>query len=107
MKLAIAKIVTAGLLIGSIALPLAAQAQGGMSVPARLARQHRRIHQGVASGRLSKAQAWRLHSRDMRIHGRAMIDRSEHGGRLTAGEHRRLEGRLNRTSKTIYRRKHQ
>ena len=106
MKLAMAKIVTVGLLLGSIALPLAAQAQGGMGVPARLARQHRRIHQGIESGRLSRAQAWRLHSRDERIHGRALIDRSEHGGHLTAAEHRRLEGRRNRTSHAIYRRKH-
>jgi hypothetical protein len=84
-------------------LPMAAQAQ---DVNHRLADQHARIRQGIASGQLTRRETRNLRHRDARISARVRRDRRVHGGRLTSGERRRLNRSLNRTSRAIYRGKH-
>jgi hypothetical protein len=73
-----------------------------------LRREHQqmRIAQGIRTGRLNARQASRLERRE------ASIGRQEHhmrradGGRLTQFDRVRLNHRLNRTSRAIYRAKH-
>jgi hypothetical protein len=68
--------------------------------------QQQRIAQGIGSGRLNARQGARLERRE------ASIGRQEHHmrvadhGRLTRRDRVRLNHRLNRTSRAIYRNKH-
>ena len=72
----------------------------------RRANQQHRIGQGIQSGRLNARQGARLERRE------ASIGRTEHhmrradGGRLTRADRVKLNHRLNRTSRAIYRDKH-
>ncbi len=67
----------------------------------RLQRQNARIHQQVAEGELSRAQAHRLHVRDhsVRMQERRMAARD--GGRITPRDRRILNRRENRLSRRI------
>ncbi|MBV9851922.1 MAG: hypothetical protein JO250_19835 [Armatimonadetes bacterium] len=100
-------------LLGVTLLPAAVQAQTPPPAPphrpgvnARLRHQDARVDQGDASGQLTRRESRRLSRRDARIAGQAARDRYLHNGHLTAGEHRRLNRELNRTSHAIYRKKH-
>jgi len=83
--------------------PMIAEAQ---TVNQRLHMQHLRIKQGAHSGELTRGEAGRVRSADHRIHRSEERDRKTDHGHLTAGESRRLQGRLNRNSNRIYRLKH-
>jgi len=77
-----------------------------MSVQNRLARQQRRINQGIKTGELTRGQAKSLERHEANIATDAKVDRAENGGKLTAQEHKNLERRLNVQSKRIYIKKH-
>ncbi len=106
----ITKIALAALLGGAALLPAAAQAQDPHphrpGINQRLHNQNARIERGEAGGELTNREAGRLERRDNRIHRQEARDRRSHDGRLTAGERRRLNGDLNRTSGAIYRHNH-
>ncbi len=102
MKNQIAKYVVPALLLSAVLSPLAASAA---PVNHRLRHQHARIEQGERSGRLTDRQADRLEARDARIHHQEFRDRHDGGG-LSVAERRHLNHELNRTSRTIYREKH-
>ena len=75
------------------------------NINARETRQERRIYQGVASGELTQREALRLDREQDRV------DRIENryrrtGDGLSPRERQRLERDLNRTSRDIYRQKH-
>ncbi len=86
-------------------LGLAAPAFGA-EVDRRLHRQQSRIAEGMESGQLTPGEAARLEKRDARIHQEIHRDRVANGGKLTAAEKRQINHEENRTSRQIYRAKH-
>lgn len=73
----------------------------------RLNRQNRRINQGVASGKLTPAQAQQLHAEDRAIRQQERAFAAQHGGHITKAEQRQLNREENQVSKQIYQEKHQ
>ena len=94
-----------GLLVAALAASSIAQAQSHTPViNHRLHRQEHRINQGVRSGELTRNEAHHLRADERHIrHDKwmAMAD-----GRVTRAERRRLRREENRTSRAIYRAKH-
>ena len=106
MQLHIATLALPFALAASLMLPVAANAQ---NVPQRLHHQSVRINRGVRSGALTPGETHRLRARDASIRGAEFRDRMHDrrtGGVLTKSQDARLDHRLNRTSKAIYRLKH-
>ena len=111
MKLTIANCLASAAVLGSLAVPIAAQAapyhhHHYHSVNSRLHRQQERISHGIASGRLTPVEAARLERREARLHRQVARDRYYHHGKLTAWERRQEERRLNHVSHSIYHQKH-
>jgi hypothetical protein len=82
--------------------PLAAQAGPILN---RIDRQERRIEQGVRNGSISHQEYRRLDRRVDNIEAARLRD-IRSGGKLTKYEQRRLNHRLNNTSRSIYRARH-
>ena len=82
--------------------PLAAQAG---PIQNRIDRQERWLEQGVRNGSISPKEYRRLDRRVDRIEG-ARLRNIRSGGKLTKYEQRRLNHRLNNTSRSIYRARH-
>jgi len=99
MKSLILGLVTVATLAGAV--PVAAQ-----GVDQREARQAQRIHQGVASGALTRGEAGRLEHREMRLHRTEARMRWRSGGYLNHYQKRRLARMENHDSRAIYRLKH-
>jgi hypothetical protein len=72
----------------------------------RRAYQQQRIGQGIRSGRLNARQGVRLERREASIGRQERHMRAADGGPLTHFDRARLNHRLNRTSRAIYRAKH-
>jgi hypothetical protein len=96
-------------LIGTIILttavvlaPLAAQAG---QIQNRINRQETRIYQGVKNGSITHKEYKHLERREDNIEA-ARLRAIRSGGKLTKAEQYRLNRRLNNTSKSIYRQKH-
>ncbi len=70
-------------------------------VDTRLANQNKRIHQQVAEGDMSKAQAAKLHKQDRKIRQEERDMASQNGGRITKGEQRVLNQQENKVSRQI------
>jgi hypothetical protein len=75
------------------------------SINAREARQERRIYQGIESGQLTQREALRLDREQDRVESLEARYRRTGDG-LSPRERMRLERDLNRTSRDIYRQKH-
>jgi len=75
------------------------------NINAREARQERRIYQGIASGELTQREAARLDRQEDRI-DKVEARYRRTGDGLSPRERQRLERDLNRTSRDIYRQKH-
>ena len=75
------------------------------NINAREARQDRRIYQGIASGELTRREAARLDREEDRIDSLEARYRRTGDG-LSPRERQRLERDLNRSSRDIYRQKH-
>jgi hypothetical protein len=82
--------------------PLAAQAG---PIQNRIDRQEYRVYRGVKNGSISASEYRQLDRRLDRIEA-AKIRAVRSGGKLTQAEKYRLNHRLNNTSRTIYRYKH-
>jgi hypothetical protein len=82
--------------------PLAAQAG---QVQNRIERQEGRVYQGVKNGSISPREYRRLDRRIDKIEAARNRD-IRSGGKLTQAEKYRLNRRLNNTSRSIYRAKH-
>lgn len=89
------------ILTGAVTLALGAQ-----TVPERKENQQDRIAQGVKSGQLTAGETSRLESREAHINRETSRDRAANGGRLTPAERARVNRQQNRTSRAIYRDKH-
>jgi len=75
------------------------------NINAREARQERRIYQGIESGQLTQREALRLDRREDHIESLEARYRRTGDG-ISPRERARLERDLNRTSRDIYRQKH-
>ena len=68
--------------------------------------QQERIAQGVKSGQLTSGETARLEGREAHINKEVHNDRVANGGTLTQAERRQVNHQENRTSRAIYRKKH-
>jgi hypothetical protein len=68
--------------------------------------QQERIAQGVKSGQLNARETARLEGRESAIHNEVHNDRVANGGKLTPAEKAKVNRQENRTSRAIYRQKH-
>ena len=68
--------------------------------------QQQRIGNGVANGTLSSKQATNLEKRETAVQNREKADMAAHNGHLTKAEQKQLNREQNRTSKQIYKDKH-
>jgi hypothetical protein len=94
-----------GLLIAALAITSMAQAQTRTPViNHREHNQNRRINQGVRSGELTRNEAHHLRNDERHIRNEKMRDRAS--GHITYAERRHLRHEENRTSRAIYRDKH-
>jgi hypothetical protein len=86
----------------SVALPMMGLAQG---INDRQQNQRTRIRQGVRSGELTRREAGRLQAQQARIRVNEAYARRS-GGEFTARERARIQRQQNRSSRHIYRQKH-
>jgi hypothetical protein len=68
--------------------------------------QQERIAQGVKSGQLNARETARLEGREAHINKEIHNDRAANGGHLTPAEKAKVNRQENRTSRAIYRQKH-
>jgi hypothetical protein len=68
--------------------------------------QQERIAQGVKSGQLTAGETAHLEGRETHINNEVHNDRAANGGRLTPAERHQVNRQENRTSRAIYRKKH-
>ncbi len=103
MKSMATSAILAALLAGTVALPVAA-AERERGIDGRQNAQQNRIQRGVREGDLTRGEASRLRgeARSVRREARAFAA----DGNLSAGERRHLNRDLNRTSRDIYRQRH-
>ncbi len=95
------------LLAGSLSLgslPSLAQTTNSPGIDAREANQQRRIMQGVESGQVTPKEFNHLEKQQART--QAMEARMKADGNLTPRERARLNKRLDKTSRKVYRAKH-
>jgi hypothetical protein len=91
------------------AAPAPAQApmqRHAATINQRREHQQMRIGEGIRTGRLNARQGARLERREASIGRQERHMRAADGGRLTHFDRVRLNHRLNRTSRAIYRAKH-
>jgi hypothetical protein len=72
----------------------------------RLENQQDRIAQGIKSGQLTAGETANLETKESAITKEVKADRKANGGKLTQAERVQVNHQLNRTSKQIYRDKH-
>src|SRR5271169_934420 len=72
----------------------------------RLENQQDRIAQGINSGQLTAGETANLETKESAITKEVQADRQANGGKLTRAERTQVNHQLNRTSKQIYRDKH-
>ena len=87
-----------------VGLGLSAMAQKTPVVNNRQNRQQRRINRGVKSGALTKKEAAKLEAGQARTENLEAKAKSD--GKVTVKERARLAHRQNKTSRRIYRQKH-
>jgi hypothetical protein len=75
-------------------------------VNAREQNQQDRIANGVKNGTMTPGQASRVENREQNIENQQKADMAAHNGHLTKGEQKQLNKEQNRTSRQIYRDKH-
>jgi hypothetical protein len=72
----------------------------------RAENQQDRIAQGIKSGQLTAGEAAHLESNEAKINQEVRNDRAANGGKLTPQERKQVNRQQNRTSRQIYRDKH-
>jgi hypothetical protein len=87
-------------------LAVPAISQTAPTINQRQRNQQKRIAQGVKSGQLTPAETANLERREAAIHNEVKTERAANGGHLTPAERRQVTRQQNRTSRAIYRKKH-
>jgi len=93
-------------IVATVLLALAGTAGIAQTIPQRQINQQDRIAQGIRSGRLTPRETRALEGREMSINRQERAMRRADYGRLTRRDRVILNHRLNRTSRAIYRDKH-
>ncbi len=93
-----------GTVLGIVAS--AATSAHARDIAHRKVRQQHRIEAGIATGRLSPAEAGRPERQETALNNEEQAMRAANGGRLSAGERRVLTHQQNRLSRRIWRQKH-
>jgi hypothetical protein len=75
-------------------------------VNAREQNQQDRIANGVQNGTMTPGQAARVENKEQHIENQQKADMAANNGHLTKGEQKQLNKEQNRTSKQIYKDKH-
>ena len=76
------------------------------AVGKRAENQQDRIAQGIKSGQLTAGEAAHLENNEAKINKEVRNDRAANGGKLTPQERKQINRQQNRTSRQIYRDKH-
>jgi hypothetical protein len=97
------KAIVSTALLAALVAPLAANAG---EVQNRINHENARINQGLHNGSLSQREYRRLDNRLDHIQAQRNRDLRRNGGHLTPAEYARLNREENRTSRAIYREKH-
>ncbi len=95
--------------VGATGLAMAQDANGhnpGMSPKHRLKRQHRRIENGVKSGKISKGEHKQLAQEGKDINQERKADLAKDGGKLDKSDRKNLESQENLRSEQIHQDKH-
>ncbi|MGA9814280.1 MAG: hypothetical protein WBQ64_15955 [Terriglobales bacterium] len=96
--------------VAGLMLPVGAQTVTTAPPPGtihqRKENQQDRIAQGVKSGQLTAGETEHLEKREVRINKEVHNERVANGGKLTSAERRQVNRQQNRTSRAIYRKKH-
>ena len=95
--------------MAGLMLPAAAQTSSGTApatIHQRKENQQDRIANGVKSGQLTAGETANLEKREAKINKEVHNDRVANGGKLTPAERRQVNRQQNRTSRAIYRKKH-
>jgi len=95
--------------IAGLMLPAVAQttpATAPATIHERKENQQDRIANGVKSGQLTAGETANLEKREAHINKEIHNDRVANGGKLTPAERRQVNRQQNRTSRAIYRKKH-
>jgi predicted transglutaminase-like cysteine proteinase len=79
---------------------------GNNEVGQRRENQQDRVAQGIKSGQMTAGEAARTENREQGINRQIHADRQANDGRLTGQERRQVNREQNRTSRQIYRQKH-
>lgn len=87
-----------------VALAAVAPMAHGATIDERQEYQQERIERGIQSGELNKREAARLQREQNRI--QAMENKALADGELSKKERRKIQRRLNKSSRHIYREKH-
>jgi hypothetical protein len=77
-----------------------------MTVNQRLENQHDRIQAGTKDDQLTKSERTHLRADDAAIRAQEKVYRQANDGKLTKNESRQLNRELNRSSRQIYRARH-
>jgi len=94
----------AGLMLPAVAQTAPAAAPA--TINQRKENQQDRIANGVKSGQLTAGETANLEKREAHINKEIHNDRVANGGKLTPAERRQVTRQQNRTSRAIYRKKH-
>jgi len=94
-----------GIMVALLAITSMAQAQTRTPVVNHRERvQERRIHQGVRSGALTRNEVRHMQMRERKLNRDRRMARAD--GRVSVAERRHLRREENRTSRAVYRHKH-
>lgn len=102
--------VTSSLLSGVVLCaalsPMTSMAAARQTINQRLQNQQARINQGIRSGELTRKEAGNLEAKEARIKNNERFDRKADNGKLTSTQRASLEKQLNKSSRNIYKDKH-
>jgi len=100
----VGRVVVAGMLAATVAVPVFAGPNDTPGVDRREQRQQTRIQEGVASGALTPREAAKLEAEQARIRAKEQAMKAD--GVVTKQERKELQRDLNRSSKHIAKEKH-
>lgn len=98
--------VTSGIATTAIAAAQTPPVKREGEIQKRKERQQTRIGQGVANGSLTAKEAAQLEHKQVKLNKEIRHDRKVNGGNLTNKEKNQINRQQNRTSETIYDKKH-
>jgi hypothetical protein len=100
------KRILSSMMIGGLFLSTATLTFAEGKIGERKENQQKRIANGVANGSLTAGETAKIEHQEANINKEVAAERAANGGKLTPAERRQVNRQQNRTSKEIYRDKH-